>query len=515
MKIRAGVVQIGAVPFNNAETIAKIEQWAARAGRDGCRILLFPEALVPAYPKGSFYDISVGVRTDRGRDEFRRYFDAAIDVPGPETDRIGEAAAAAGLQVVVGVIERELGTVHCTALFFDSDGTLLGKHRKLMPTAGERLIWGYGDGSTLPVFETPAGRMGAVICWENYMPMLRMAMYAKGIAVYCAPTADDRETWLPTMRHIAFEGRCFVLTACQVVRLGDFPKGYRCAVTEDPNAVIMHGGSAIIDPFGRVVAGPVFDEESLLTADLDTDDLTRAKFDFDVAGNYARPDVFTLTVDEAQHPAVAASAPDRPSGRTVMSGEESSAEVRFEHDLLGDFTVPASAYWGVQTQRAIENFRITRVPIAQFPQLIRALAMVKPACARANRALGSLNAHLADAIDAAAQEIIDGRLHDQFQVDVIQGGAGTSTNMNANEVIANRALEILGRIDTLSGWPVRGRRRYGAGMLPISLSVIVFPARIIQHAVWLYARFTCRSAMSRIACRRGSDVSNETVRRWF
>jgi len=198
-----------------------------------------------------------------------------------------------------------------------------------------------------------------------------------------------------------------------------------------------------------------------------------------------------------------------------MSGEESSAEVRFEHDLLGDFTVPASAYWGVQTQRAIENFRITRVPIAQFPQLIRALAMVKPACARANRALGSLNAHLADAIDAAAQEIIDGRLHDQFQVDVIQGGAGTSTNMNANEVIANRALEILGRIDTLSGWPVRGRTRSLPVCCQYRQASSFSPPEIIQHAVWLYARFTCRSAMSRIACRRASDVSNETVRRWF
>jgi nitrilase len=304
MIVKAGVAQVGAVPFNNVATLAKIERWIAQAGEEGCRILLFPEALMPAYPKGSNYDISVGVRTDRGRDEFRRYLAAAIEVPGPETARIGKAVAAAGLQLVIGVIERELGTAHCTALFFDADGTLLGKHRKLMPTAGERLIWGYGDGSTLPVFDTPAGPIGAVICWENYMPMLRMAMYAKGIAVYCAPTADDRETWLPTLRHIAFEGRCFVLGACQVLRRGDFPADYRCAVTDDPDAVIMHGGSVIIDPFARVLTGPVYDKETLLTADLDTDELGRAKFDFDVAGNYARSDVFTLTVDETPRPAV-------------------------------------------------------------------------------------------------------------------------------------------------------------------------------------------------------------------
>src|SRR6516162_4060870 len=197
-----------------------------------------------------------------------------------------------------------LGTLYCTALFFGPDGSLLGKHRKLMPTAGERLIWGFGDGSTLPVFETPLGNIGAVICWENYMPMLRMAMYAKGISLYCVPTADDRETWLPSMRHVALEGRCFVLTACQVVRRGDFPAGYRCEISEDPEAVLMRGGSAIIDPLGAVLAGPVFGEEALLTAELGLEALVRAKFDFDVAGHYARPDVFSLTVKEMPQSAV-------------------------------------------------------------------------------------------------------------------------------------------------------------------------------------------------------------------
>jgi nitrilase len=168
-----------------------------------------------------------------------------------------------------------------------------------MPTAGERLLWGFGDGSTMPVFATPAGNIGAVICWENYMPMLRMAMYAKGIGIYCAPTADDRETWLPTMRHIALEGRCFVLSACQVVRRGEYPRDYRCMITEDPDALLMRGGSAIIDPLGKVLAGPLFDEEALLTADLDMEDIPRAKFDFDAVGHYARPDIFSLRVDES------------------------------------------------------------------------------------------------------------------------------------------------------------------------------------------------------------------------
>jgi len=304
MKVKAGVAQVGAVPFDVEASLAKAEDWIAKAGAEGCQIVVFPEAFLSVYPKGSDFDISIGVRTARGRDEFRRYFEAAIPVPGPQTERLGKAAAAAKCFVVIGVMERELGTLYCTALFFGPEGTLLGKHRKLMPTAGERLAWGYGDGSTLPVFETPIGKIGAVICWENYMPMLRMAMYAKGISIYCAPTADDRETWLPTMRHIAMEGRCFVLSACQVVTRGEFPDDYRCTVSNAPDAQLMRGGAVIIDPLGKVLAGPVFDQEALLTAELDTDDLARAKFDFDVAGHYARPDVFTLTVNEAPQKAV-------------------------------------------------------------------------------------------------------------------------------------------------------------------------------------------------------------------
>lgn len=305
MIVRSGVAQIGAVPFDVEATISKTEAWVAKAGAAGCQIVVFPEALVAGYPKGCDFDITIGRRTDRGREEFRRYFEAAsIVVPGPETDRIGQAAALARTYVVLGVIERQLGTLYCTALFFGPDGVLLGKHRKLMPTAGERLTWGFGDGSTMPVFTTPIGNVGAVICWENYMPMLRMAMYAKGISVYCAPTADDRETWLPTMRHIALEGRCFVLTSCQVVRLGDYPSDYRCLISNDPQTMLMRGGSAIIDPLGQVLAGPTFGEEVLLTADLDLNVLARAKFDFDVAGHYARPDVFSLTVNEAPQASV-------------------------------------------------------------------------------------------------------------------------------------------------------------------------------------------------------------------
>jgi nitrilase len=217
---------------------------------------------------------------------------------------MGEAAAAGGCFLVVGVIERELGTCYCTVLFFGPDGALLGKHRKLMPTALERMIWGFGDGSTLTAVDSPWGRIGSVICWENYMPMLRMAMYAKNVALYCAPTADDRDTWLPSMRHVALEGRCFVLTACQFLRKRDFPASVRVSLGDSPDAVLMRGGSAIVSPLGKVLAGPDFDGETILTADLDLGEIGRGKFDFDVAGHYARPDVFTLLVNEAPMKAV-------------------------------------------------------------------------------------------------------------------------------------------------------------------------------------------------------------------
>jgi nitrilase len=204
----------------------------------------------------------------------------------------------------MGVIEREGGTCYCTALFFAPDGRLLGKHRKLVPTALERMIWGFGDGSTLTVVDSPYGRIGSVICWENYMPMLRMAMYAKNVALYCAPTADDRKTWLPSMQHIALEGRCFVLTLWQFIRKKAFPDSGRVSLGDSPEAVLMRGGSAIISPLGKVLAGPHFEGETILTADLDLNDIGRGKFDFDVAGHYSRPDIFQLIVNEAATPAV-------------------------------------------------------------------------------------------------------------------------------------------------------------------------------------------------------------------
>jgi nitrilase len=302
--VQVAVVQAGAVPFDTAACVDKAVRLIGEAATAGAKVILFPEAFIPGYPKGMDFGLVVGARDAIGREEFRQYLAAAIEVPGPETSRLGEAAAAHGSYVVIGVIEREFGTCYCTVLFFGPDGALLGKHRKLMPTAMERMIWGFGDGSTLTVIDSPYGRIGSVICWENYMPMLRMAMYSKDVALYCAPTADDRDTWLSSMQHVALEGRCFVLTACQFLRKKNFPNTVRVSLGDSPDAVLMRGGSAIISPLGTVLAGPHFHGETILTATLDLKDIGRGKFDFDVAGHYSRPDVFQLVVNEAPMRAV-------------------------------------------------------------------------------------------------------------------------------------------------------------------------------------------------------------------
>jgi nitrilase len=301
---KAAAVQASSFPGDTLASAAKAASLIEQAGEAGARLTVFPEAFLGGYPKGASFGAPVGMRKAEGREAFRLYYEQAIDLAGPEVQKITAATATTGLFVVIGCIERENGTLYCTVLFFDGANGLVGKHRKLMPTASERLIWGFGDGSTMPVFNTTLGRIGAVICWENYMPMLRMHMFNQGINIYCAPTADDRDTWLPSMQHIALEGRCFVLTACQHIRRAAYPDNYECALGNDPETVLMRGGSAIVNPLGKVLAGPDFTGETILYADIDLDDVARGKFDFDATGHYARPDVFRLVVDEGPKVAV-------------------------------------------------------------------------------------------------------------------------------------------------------------------------------------------------------------------
>jgi nitrilase len=284
--VTVAVVQAASVAFDRKRTLAKALDLTADAARKGAKLVLFPEAFVSGYPRGLDFGAVVGWRTQEGREDFKRYFESAVEVPGPAVETLGKAAR------------------YCCVLFFAPDGKFLGKHRKVMPTASERLIWGYGDGSTMPVFETPFGRVGAVICWENYMPLLRTYMYSQGIEIYCAPTADHRDTWSATMQHIAAEGRCFVLGCNQFNRRRDFPEHYATAFGDEPDTVLSRGGSCIVDPFGKFLAGPNFEDETILVANLDRGQLPKAKFDFDAVGHYSRPDIFTLTVDDRPKPPV-------------------------------------------------------------------------------------------------------------------------------------------------------------------------------------------------------------------
>lgn len=295
--MKVAVMQAGSVLFDTKATLAKLRHLAADAAAQGARLTVFPEAFIGGYPKGVTFGAHVGSRSADGRDLFRRYFESAIHVPGPEAAAIGDIAAELRAHIVTGIVERDGGTLYCAVLHFNDCGELMSRRRKLMPTASERLIWGMGDGSTLEVAETPIGRIGSIICWENYMPMLRMAMYAQNIELYCAPTVDDRDTWQTTMRHIALEGRCFVLSAVQYLTRADCPDDYHPMQGDAPDAVLIRGGSTIYGPLGEEIAAPVYGREAVIVAEIDVGAIARGKYDFDAAGHYARPDIFTLHID--------------------------------------------------------------------------------------------------------------------------------------------------------------------------------------------------------------------------
>jgi len=295
-------LQIGSSPAGKGDTLEQILGYEAAIIDSGACLVVMPEALLGGYPKGETFGTQLGYRLPEGREAFARYHANAIDVPGTETEALAQLSARTGASLVLGVIERAGHTLYCTVLFFEPEGGLVAKHRKLMPTGTERLIWGKGDGSTLPVVEGKAGRLGSAVCWENYMPLLRTAMYAKGVEVWCAPTVDEREMWQVSMRHIACEGRCFVVTACQVQ---PSPQALGMEVANWPaERPLINGGSLIVGPMGEVLAGPFVGQAGLLTAQIDTDQLVRARYDFDVTGHYARPDVFELQVDERAKPGV-------------------------------------------------------------------------------------------------------------------------------------------------------------------------------------------------------------------
>ncbi|WP_042162059.1 carbon-nitrogen hydrolase family protein [Paenibacillus gorillae] len=302
-QIHVAVIQSAPILFDKQSAMDKIASMTREAAGQGAQLVVFPEVFLPGYPRGLSFGARVGSRTNAGRKDFQRYWESAIAVPGAETDIFGELAKELGVYLVIGVVERDqeysTGTLYNTMVYVGPDGGLLGKHRKLVPTGSERLLWGQGDGSTLTVIDTPFGRIGGLICWENYMPLARTAMYAQGIDLYIAPTADARDTWQSTIRHIACEGRCFVISSNQYATKASYPDDLACyADMEDDEEILSRGGSAIVGPLGEYVVKPLYDQEGIMMATLDLSQVAQSRFDFDAVGHYSRPDVFQLVVND-------------------------------------------------------------------------------------------------------------------------------------------------------------------------------------------------------------------------
>jgi len=293
------VVQASSVFLDRDATVEKACALVKEAGTNGAQLVLFPETFIPTYPDWVW---RVPAWSD-GRFMHRLYAEA-VQVPGRDTDRLGEAAREAAAYVAVGVNELEGGTLYNTLLYFSPDGELVGRHRKLMPTGGERTVWGYGDGSTLDVVSTPFGVVGGLICWENYMPLARAAMYARGVEIYVAPTWDNDPTWVATLQHIAKEGRCYVLGVAPIARGSDIPAELRGDTYGGDDDWMSRGFGTIVAPGGKIIAGPIAEQETIVYAEVDRAEVLRQRQLFDPVGHYSRPDVFSLRVNTRKQDSV-------------------------------------------------------------------------------------------------------------------------------------------------------------------------------------------------------------------
>lgn len=295
--VKVGVAQSTPVFFDLEATLEKTRELVANQASAGVELLLFPESFFPGYPRGFDFDTVVGARTDQGRRLWQAYWENSIAVGDSYCEALAELSRKYKMQLVVGATEKEVRTttLYCSMLYFDPQYGLVGVHRKLKPTGSERLIWGEGSGDGLVTFSSRIGRIGGLICWENLMPLARMALYEQGLDIYLAPTADARPTWLPIMQHIAQESRCFVLSANQYFRRSDYPESPWRTLAQIPEDCCP-GGSCIVSPFGEVLAGPLWNEEGVLCAEIDLDEVVRSRFDFSVVGHYQRSDVFEFRV---------------------------------------------------------------------------------------------------------------------------------------------------------------------------------------------------------------------------
>ncbi len=293
-KVNVAIVQASPVLFNKKSTLERCLELIDKASLKNPDLIVFPESFIPAYPRNMIFGTTIGSRSDKGRQIWEKYFNNSVDVPGEETSILAEAAKRSGAFISMGITEREGKSLYCTQLFFSPSGKLSGKHRKIKPTGAERLVWGEGDGSTLSTHKINNTIIGTLICWENYMPLARMALYNKGVNIYLAPTADNRDSWQSTLKHIAQEGRCFVIACNQFVLASDYPEDIASSEGIKSEKILSRGGSCIVSPLGEYIKKPVWDKEEIIYAELDLNLTIRSSLDFDAAGHYNRPDIFTF-----------------------------------------------------------------------------------------------------------------------------------------------------------------------------------------------------------------------------
>jgi nitrilase len=302
---KLAVVQKPPVFLDKVSTIQSAVDSIEQASEHGAELTIFPEAFIPGYPAwiwrlrpGSDYSL-----TEETHDLLLKN---AVVLGSDDLDPIANAARKHQMTVVCGIDELDnqlsQATLYNTLVMFGPDGTILNRHRKLMPTNPERMVWGFGDASGLNVVETPVGRIGSLICWENYMPLARYALYAQGVEIYIAPTYDNGDGWISTMKHIAIEGRCWVVGSGTALKGRDFPEDFpgKDILYPDPEEWVNQGDSVVVDPGGEIVAGPMRNEQGILYAEVDSKRVAAARRTLDVVGHYSRPDIFTLHVN--RHP---------------------------------------------------------------------------------------------------------------------------------------------------------------------------------------------------------------------
>jgi nitrilase len=299
MKIKVALIQDSPVFFDKKKTIEKVETLCLKYAQEGCKLIVFPESFIPGYPRGFNFGATLGRRTDEGRALYAKYYEESFDLESSDLKRLEKLAQELNIYLVIGITEKNKtsGSLYCSMLYISPKAGFMGVHRKIKPTGTERLIWAESDGTDLVSFDTEIGKLGGLICWENYMPLARMAMYQQGVEIYIAPTADARENWTSTMKHIALEGRCFVLGCNQYMQKSMYPVEYQHLV-QDEIEDFCEGGSIIVSPMGEVLAGPLFGKSEAVIAEIDSKDILKSKLDFDPIGHYARTDIFEFKVNK-------------------------------------------------------------------------------------------------------------------------------------------------------------------------------------------------------------------------